>query len=184
MAIAGVPALSNGATHNLARQHIRQSKEISQAQVCGRRAFDPELGGGIMKLAQTLLLGAAMAFTGHAQAQDMTLGEFEYRNSCAVCHGTEGRGDGPLAEYMTVPSPDLTALAANNDGVFPVNRIYEMIEGRARVAPHGLLDMPVWGSRFRLRMGYEDVDFGEEDVEQYVRLRILALIDHLASIQQ
>jgi mono/diheme cytochrome c family protein len=56
-----------------------------------------------MRLTKMFLLGAAMAIAGNAQAQEVTLGEFEYRNSCAVCHGVEGRGDGPLAEYMTVP---------------------------------------------------------------------------------
>ena len=31
-----------------------------------------------------------------AHAQGMTLGEFEYQNSCVACHGISGKGDGPV----------------------------------------------------------------------------------------
>jgi mono/diheme cytochrome c family protein len=31
---------------------------------------------------------------------------------CAVCHGVDGRGNGPAAPAMKVPVPDLTTLAA------------------------------------------------------------------------
>lgn len=129
-----------------------------------------------------MAISATIAAAG-AAAQEMSLGEFEYRNSCAVCHGADGTGGGPLADYITVDLPDLRQLKSNNGGVFPVNRVYEVIEGRARVAPHGVLDMPVWGFRFRERMGAEDVDFGDKEVVDYVHVRILALIEHLASIQ-
>lgn len=126
---------------------------------------------------------AVACTTGAVLAQGMSLGEFEYRNSCAVCHGVAGTGDGPLAAYMTVAAPDLTRLQAENDGIFPLHDAYAVIDGSARVAPHGMLDMPVWGNRYRARMGAEDMDFRPRDVERYVQMRILALIDYLASIQ-
>lgn len=37
-----------------------------------------------------------------------TDGEELYRNYCAVCHGAEGRGDGPAASSFDPPPPDLT----------------------------------------------------------------------------
>ena len=118
-----------------------------------------------------------------AVAQDMTLGEFEYMNSCAACHGETGAGNGPVSAYMTPPAPSLRTLSADNGGVFPVSRLYEVIDGSARVAQHGMMDMPVWGYRLSQRIGPEDVDFRESDVESYVRLRILALLDHIAGMQ-
>ncbi|TIV90259.1 MAG: cytochrome c, partial [Mesorhizobium sp.] len=35
-----------------------------------------------------------------AAAQQMSNGQQEYLNSCAVCHGVEGKGDGPLADEL------------------------------------------------------------------------------------
>ncbi len=131
-----------------------------------------------------VVLGVIIAVTGHlANAQEMTLGEFEFRNSCASCHGAAGAGNGPVAAYLTTPPPNLRRLAADNGGVFPVSEVYAAIDGSARVGAHGMEDMPVWGYRFSQRIGDEDVDFREDDLEAYVRVRILALIDHLASMQ-
>jgi len=118
-----------------------------------------------------------------APAQTMSLGEFEYRNSCAACHGAEGAGDGALAEYMTTPPPDLRRLQADNGGVFPLIETYRVISGEARVAPHGLLDMPVWGNRYRDRVDGEDMEFGPEEIEAYAARRILHLMVYLAGIQ-
>ena len=46
-----------------------------------------------------------------AQAQDMTFGEFEYKNSRVACHGASGNGDGPVGDFLSgaVPS-DLTVM--------------------------------------------------------------------------
>ncbi len=37
-----------------------------------------------------------------------TDGEELYRNYCTVCHGAEGKGDGPAASSFDPPPPDLT----------------------------------------------------------------------------
>ena len=34
-------------------------------------------------------------------------------------------------------------------GVFPIGRLYEVIDGRGTVAVHGPRDMLVWGDRFK-----------------------------------
>jgi len=50
-------------------------------------------------------------------AQDKTIsaaGAREFSISCAVCHGKEARGNGPLAKLLTVKTPDLTKLSKNN----------------------------------------------------------------------
>lgn len=128
------------------------------------------------------LAAAIVGYAGAATAQDMSLGEFEYQNSCAACHGAEARGNGPVSAHMSKPAPNLRTLTSDNAGVFPVSRVYEVIDGRAGVGAHGMMDMPVWGYRFTQRSS-EDTDFSARDVNDYARVRILALIDHLAGLQ-
>ncbi len=123
-----------------------------------------------------------------AQASAMSLGEFEYRNSCAQCHGNSGKGDGPVVEYLTQMPGDLTVLTRENGGVFPVERMYQVIEGTAEVGTHGR-DMPLWGNRYRERAALiadEDADFPFDparDTESYVQARILSLIEYLSTLQ-
>ncbi len=58
-------------------------------------------------------LMASVVVSGNAaQAQDMTLGEFEYQNSCVACHGVSGKGDGPVTDFLSgAVVPDLTVSA-------------------------------------------------------------------------
>lgn len=127
-----------------------------------------------------------LAISASAHAAGMTLGEFEYLNSCAACHGAKGEGDGAIVQYLATQSlPSLTMLQKNNGGVFPVQKVYGVIEGSEDVTVHGARDMPVWGQRYRARVNEsdEDYDFGPEETEAYVRTRILALIEYLSTIQ-
>jgi mono/diheme cytochrome c family protein len=114
-----------------------------------------------------------------------SLGEYEYRNSCVQCHGASGKGDGWLGGFLNKAPSDLTVLQKNNGGVFPVERVYKIIEGSEDVLVHGPREMPVWGDRFRARpQNDEDAGFAtDEDVREYARTRILALIQHLSTIQ-
>lgn len=97
---------------------------------------------------------------------------------CASCHGPTGAGDGPMAEHLANRLPDLRTLAARNDGVFPRDRIVEMIDGRSFRSVHGSADMPVWGFQFRREEGMTPE--GLRNVEA----RIDALVDHIESLQQ
>ena len=80
-----------------------------------------------------------------AAAQEMSNGQQEYLNSCAVCHGVDGKGDGPMAEVLRKRPANLTTLARRNGGEFPYWRVYATIDGRSLVPEHGERDMPVWG---------------------------------------
>src|SRR5579859_4388914 len=40
-----------------------------------------------------------------------------YRGYCASCHGTEGKGDGPVAPALNSKMPDLTTIAQRNGGM-------------------------------------------------------------------
>ncbi|WP_273524002.1 c-type cytochrome [Rhodosalinus sediminis] len=128
---------------------------------------------------------AAAALAGHvAAAQEMTLGEAEYLNSCAKCHGASGAGDGVLAGYLTAEVPGLTRLQAENGGVFPVARMYDVIENSVSVEGHGSSEMPAWGMRYKYRANRALGEYaGPADREAYIEARILALIEHISSLQ-
>jgi mono/diheme cytochrome c family protein len=119
-----------------------------------------------------------------AQAGRVDVGQREFESSCAVCHGVNGTGNGPYWEILQQPrrATDLTTLATRNGGVFPVSRIYDMIENGGSVPAHGTRDMPIWGTVYRIQAGplYSGVQY---DPEAYVRTRILALIEYLDRLQ-
>ena len=80
---------------------------------------------------------------------------------------------------------DLTVLSKNNGGVFPFDRVYAVIDGRQVVKGHGERDMPIWGNDYQTEKAeaaehFFDVPY---DMNMYVRVRILALIDYLNRIQ-
>ena len=89
-----------------------------------------------MRLAITALL-LATAWNAGAAAEEVSYGEAEYLNSCAVCHGLEGRGDGPLRDILMKRPADLTHISDRNDGRFPYAHIFAVIDGRYAVPSHG-----------------------------------------------
>lgn len=92
-----------------------------------------------------------------------------------------------MAGVLAIGVPDLSVLARDNGGVFPVERLYAVIDGREAVAAHGGRDMPVWGDEYVAEAGSAGlVGFfvKVEDVEGFVRGRILALVEHLSTLQQ
>lgn len=100
----------------------------------------------------------------------------DYQRYCAVCHGPEGRGDGPVALAFKAMPADLTLLKMNNDGAYPVDRVRDIIDGRKDVVAHGSRVMPVWGEE--LRNSPEGVGLGQ------ARNRINDLVEYLRTMQQ
>jgi hypothetical protein len=56
---------------------------------------------------------------------------------------------------MKVTPPDLTGIAARNKGVFPSERVSQIVLGRGPAA-HGDRNMPVWGDVFARRVSNVD----------------------------
>jgi len=71
-----------------------------------------------------------------------------YREYCAVCHGGNGRGDGPAARALKKTPTDLTAIAKANNGRFPEATFLAVMRGERDIPAHGSGEMPIWGSIF------------------------------------
>ena len=138
------------------------------------------------KLAATFAMIAAsgiIVLNSAAWAQDLDPGKSEFQSSCATCHGIDGEGKGPLSTQLKVLPADLTVLAKKNNGVFPFETVYEVIDGRKEVAAHGTRDMPIWGNRYGPNVAQTFLVPGF-DPETMIRMRILTLIDYLNRVQK
>ena len=77
-------------------------------------------------------------------------GKENFEAYCAVCHGKDGKGNGPAAPAMKVPVPDLTTLAARNKGKFDPIGVELIVKGSGKTATpaHGVETMPIWAKLF------------------------------------
>lgn len=124
-----------------------------------------------------LLLAAGLSRaeeTKQEKADQAAFGKVSYRVYCQNCHGESAKGNGRLAELMKVQPADLTQISKRNGGVFPVDRMHQIIDGRVDVLAHGGREMPVWGQAFLERT--------ENEAE--VRAKIHQLVAYLESIQE
>jgi mono/diheme cytochrome c family protein len=102
-----------------------------------------------------------------------------YMELCAACHGKGGMGDGPSASELKKMVPDLTLLAAQNDGVFPRDEVEDSIAGASPVLSHGTAEMPIWGQVFE----NERPDRKMFERKALSNQRLYNLTEYLASIQ-
>ena len=139
-------------------------------------------------LALAVVSAVLASLPGNASAQTTTgaeLGRHEFETNCAICHGIDARGGGPMRPFLARVPTDLTSLARRNGGVFPKDAVAELIDGRATVepGPHGTREMPIWGKVYREQSDHQmrGMPFPSEWT---VRGRILALTDYLSTLQQ
>ena len=131
-------------------------------------------------VAVSLALGSGAIF---AQQQKTDQGKVEYDNNCAVCHGPLGKGDGTLRDLLRVSATDLTQLAKKNQGILPVVRMYDVIDGQG-VPSHGSRDMPIWVQTYRVDDAQRLVEArGNYDAAALIRGRILLLIEYINRLQ-
>lgn len=126
----------------------------------------------------------AQTATAQGADQAIVLGKAAYNASCASCHGADGTGHGPTGESLMVAPIDLTALTRKSGGMFPFSEVYQMIDGRKVVRPHGTdSPMPVWGNYF-MADSLADRSLSPEDATHVMQGRILSLVYYLQTIQQ
>ena len=116
--------------------------------------------------------------SGCAERPPSPSGAAMYQRYCASCHGTAGRGDGPVAPSLARPPTDLTKMAKRAGGRFDEQTVLATIDGRRQVAEHGPREMPVWGAVF-------DAELESQLYTQYSGLlQSRALMDYLRSLQE
>ncbi|MDE3198197.1 MAG: c-type cytochrome [Acidobacteriota bacterium] len=133
----------------------------------------------------TTLLAMALAPAGIAQQTKIKKVEAAYtkpgsgsemfQTYCAVCHGMDGKGNGPAATALNTAPADLTLLAQKHDGKFPKLEVRQFILGDSSVAAHGTRDMPMWGDILK------SVGPGTDGL---VTLRVRNLSDYIEGMQQ
>jgi len=97
-----------------------------------------------------------------------------YQAYCAVCHGKDGKGEGPMAKGLKSKPTDLTQIAARSGGVFPMKPVQAIISGETEISgSHGTRQMPVWGPIFSQIAWDEDLG----------KLRIYNLAAYLSGLQ-
>lgn len=131
------------------------------------------------------MLGAFALIAAAGAQDDSQLGKSEFMRSCASCHGVDGKGNGPVARTLKNPPADLTKLSEHNKGIFPISRVYGVIDGRVQVIVHGPRQMPVWGDIYTQAIKERAPrDFMSSELNDIlVRVRILTLVEYISSIQ-
>lgn len=101
-------------------------------------------------------------------------GKEMFNSYCAVCHGTDAKGNGPAASAMKAAPTDLTTLAQKNGGKYPASHVAAVIRGQASTPSHGSQDMPIWGPLF------SSIDQGRQG---QVQQRIANLVNYIEGLQ-
>jgi mono/diheme cytochrome c family protein len=134
----------------------------------------------LLLLSTGFVLGAVRATHGLA-AQEPGLppvyvppGKLLYKDHCAACHGSNGKGHGPVAASLREPPSDLTTLAERHGGKFPEEYVTTVLRFGLGFSAHGSSEMPVWGPIFEYQEHYS---------EAAVRQRIKNLCEYLESLQ-
>jgi len=133
-------------------------------------------------IAPALLLAGALASPAYAARpvppKGAEAGRIIFLQLCASCHGKSARGNGPVARSLKKRPADLTRLASENRGVFPVEKVERHIDGREETEGHGTRDMPVWGDG--LATSVEE----EQEREQRIARAISMLVEYLQTVQR
>jgi len=140
-----------------------------------------------ISLAVILAAGSTLAAAQQAPAQTVPTvkrvpisdapsnsGKEMFNSYCAVCHGKDGKGNGPAAPAMKTSPTDLTLLAQKDGGKYPAAHVAAVIKGQAMTPSHGSQDMPVWGPLF------SSISQGHES---QVQQRITNLVAYIETLQ-
>jgi mono/diheme cytochrome c family protein len=120
-----------------------------------------------------VLAAHGMALAEEPVAEELSGGRDLFVGHCAICHGLDGTGQGPLAQAMKIVPADLTQIAAKHTGDFPDAKVRDVIRNGGAVLGHGSTAMLPWG-----------LYFSERRNPAVAKARIKALTEYIKSIQQ
>ncbi len=126
----------------------------------------------------------AQESTTDKKSDKIDVGKVAFEANCAVCHGMQGHGDGPYADMLNTPVPNLSTLAKRNGGAFPFQKIYQTIDGTRILKAHGTSEMPIWGKVFNSKGMQYCLGWSPCDPEPFVRAQILALTEYVYRLQE
>ncbi|MGB9405037.1 MAG: c-type cytochrome [Candidatus Acidiferrales bacterium] len=141
--------------------------------------------GARFQIAILILIGLFLGFGDTAFAQDKQVkkespkhttrlsGAGMFKDYCAVCHGTDAKGDGPAASALKQAPADLTTLAKRHDGKFPDSYVANVLRNGVKAPAHGDAEMPVWGPLF--------TSMDTDPAIMYVR--VSSLVNYIKSLQ-
>ena len=125
------------------------------------------------------LLAALILIPHVTVAQDANAGAELYDRHCAVCHGIEGRGNGPFAPALLLQPPTLNDLVTRH-GAFPTARVVKRVDGRDALVSHGS-PMTIYGPFFE----GSDTAIKSESGQPIMTSRpIVDLVAYLRAIQE
>jgi mono/diheme cytochrome c family protein len=101
-------------------------------------------------------------------------GASNFTQYCVACHGTDAKGTGTLAATLNPKPANLTLLTSRNNGTYPREMVFQVIDGSKKVKGHGGGEMPAWGEAFRASTGANDAE---------AKRRIESLVDYLETLQ-
>ncbi len=101
-----------------------------------------------------------------------------YQRLCASCHGSDGKGRGPAAAALPVPTPDLTQLTRwSSPGKYQALHVTYVLQnpiGESRqYTKGGTRTMPCWGNVFSQTLGNDAA-----------RVPVFKLTQYLEGIQE
>jgi mono/diheme cytochrome c family protein len=113
------------------------------------------------------------AKTAHARSDS---GSELFKQNCAVCHGNDGKGNGPPPSNspFKVAPPDLTTLSKRHAGQFPSGYVADVLRSGVKMPDHGPAEMPVWGTVFKSSSPADEAE---------INTRIANLTAYLKAIQ-
>lgn len=101
-----------------------------------------------------------------------------FAQNCTSCHGTDGKGDGPMAVGADPAVADLTRISARHSGTFPWVAVMNQIDGYSR-GGHGM--MPEFGE---LLLGDTMLIDTGDGLMTPTPVRLVALTAYIESLQQ
>jgi mono/diheme cytochrome c family protein len=97
-----------------------------------------------------------------------------YKSYCAVCHGNDLKGNGPISPDFKNPPSDLTTLAQRHEGKFPDTYVEDVLRNGVKKPAQGKTEMPTWGPIFASISGTDP---------ELVSIRIVNLTNYIKSMQ-